>query len=58
MTVTIIPARVTRWLSLVVACLVLASLAGQFSKYVLGHDRLLGLVPLFDLDREGNVPTW
>jgi hypothetical protein len=36
----------------------LASLAGQFSRHVLGHGRLLGFVPLFDLNGESNVPAW
>lgn len=58
MTLTITPARLTRWLSLAVGCLVLAGLAGQFSKRVLGHDQLLGFVRLFDLDGEGNIPAW
>ena len=30
----------------------------QFSKRVLDHDVLLGLVRLFDLDQEANVTTW
>jgi len=38
--------------------LVIASSAGQFSTYVLGHGYVFGLVNLFSLDREGNVPTW
>lgn len=58
MTLAIDPARVTRCLSIVVGLLVVASLGGQFSKRVLGHDRLLGLVSLFNLDYEGNIPSW
>ena len=41
-----------------VLCLTLAGLAGQFSKYFLGHARLGGFVYMFGLDEEGNVPTW
>lgn len=45
-------------LALASVLLVLASLAGQFSRFVLGHDYLKGFVPLFNLDREGNIPTF
>jgi len=58
MNLVIDPARVTRWLSVVVGLLVVASLGGQFSKRVLGHDQLLGLVAFVDLDQEANLPTW
>ena len=58
MTFTISPARVTRLLSVIVTGLVLASVAGQFANLVLGRDRLLGFVRLFDVDKEGNVPAW
>lgn len=58
MTIAISPTRLTRLLSAIVACLVLASVGGQVSKLVVGHDRLLGFVHLFDLDKEANVPTW
>jgi hypothetical protein len=56
--VVISPRRVARILAIVAVGLAIASLAGQFSKYVLGHDQLRGFVPMFDLDRENNVPTW
>lgn len=58
MTLTISPRRVYQLLTLVVVCLTLASLAGQFSKYFLGHDSLKGFVRLFYLDYENNIPTW
>ena len=38
--------------------LVLASIAGQLSKFLLGHDRVYGLVPLFYVDAEQNIPTF
>lgn len=47
-------ARVLGWITLV---LVLASLAGQLSRHFAGHDFVYGLVPLFDLDGERNIPT-
>mgnify|MGYP006290626983 CR=1 FL=1 len=43
---------------MLVAGLVVLSLAGQFSGHVLGHGRLLGFVHLFNLDAESNVPTY
>lgn len=42
----------------IAAFLTLASLTGQWARFVLGHDRVFGLVRLFDVGREGNVPTW
>jgi hypothetical protein len=38
--------------------LVLASTGGQLSRFLLGHGRLKGLVPLFYLGGERNVPTF
>ena len=38
--------------------LVLASMAGQLSKFVLGNDHLKGLVPLFYVNSEQNIPTY
>ena len=52
------PRRVTLTLVCVVLTIVCLSSLGQFSKHVLGHDRLKGLVPLFYLDLESSVPTW
>lgn len=58
MTLTISPWRVTAVLLASAVGLAVAGVAGQFSKYVLGYNRVFGLVRLFDLDAEGNVPTW
>jgi hypothetical protein len=38
--------------------LALASVAVQISAHLLGQGRLLGLVHVFDMTREGNMPTW
>jgi len=46
-----------RLLSGIVALLFLGHLAGLVSTHFLGHDHLLGMIPLFHLDREMNVPT-
>ena len=45
-------------LACAIALLLAASLLGQVSKYKLGHDHVLGLVWLFNVDGERNVPTW
>ncbi|MCW5978005.1 MAG: hypothetical protein KIT09_07995 [Bryobacteraceae bacterium] len=52
------PRRIVNWLFGLIVLLVAASLAGQVAKYYFGHDHLLGLVRLFHLDAEANVPTW
>lgn len=56
--ITIAPKRVAVLLACVVVSLLLASLAVNFSSYVLGYGRLLGLVKLFNVDAEANIPTW
>lgn len=56
--ILISPKELAKVLTLVVVFLTLASIAGQFFKYFLGHDHVLGLVPLFDLNQEQNIPTW
>jgi hypothetical protein len=52
------PIHVTRVLLGLMFLLVMASMAGAFMKYGFGHGQLFGLVPLFDLLGEANVPTW
>ena len=54
---TIDPRRVVKTLGTLVACLVLLDLAFLGCKYLLGHDHMLGLAPMFDVDTESNVPT-
>lgn len=53
-----LPRTVGRLLVLVIACLAVLGLAGQLSKYLLGHGRLFGFVRLFDLNGEANIPAW
>lgn len=48
---------ITRTLWAVAALLVLASIGGQLAKYWLGYDDPLGLVPLFYVAKEKNIPT-
>lgn len=52
------PRVVARLMAVVVMSIASLSLAGQFFKHALGHDYLLGFVPLFDLNGERNVPAW
>src|SRR5262245_16603678 len=51
-------ARVARAMLAIVAGLTLLSVAGQASKYLLGHDRVFGFVHEFNVSHEGNIPTW
>jgi hypothetical protein len=51
------PARFTRVLACVAVLLVLLGVGTQCMKYLLGRDQMLGLVDLFNLDRERNIPS-
>ena len=51
------PSAVARVLGAVAFLLVLASIGGQLAKYLLGHERGYGLIPLFYVDAEQNIPT-
>jgi hypothetical protein len=50
--------RVAGWLLAAVLVLSLSSAAGQLSKYVFGHGRLGGLVPLLYVGSVRSLPTW
>lgn len=52
------PERITRTLILITLILSAASLISQWVKYGLGYGRLLGLVPLFDVNSELNLPAF
>lgn len=56
--ISISSSTITRILGLAAFLLVLANMAGQFSTFVIGHDYVKGLVPLFDLNTERNIPTY
>jgi hypothetical protein len=49
---------VVQALAVTAALLLLLSLAGQATKYQTGHDTVYGLVQLFNVDDEKNVPTF
>lgn len=55
--ITISPAVVFKSLVLVIAFLLLMHAFVQVAEFVFGRDHLMGLTPLFDLDREYNVPA-
>lgn len=54
---TVRPGSVARVLVGVAALLVGLSLAGQLFRYATGHDRVFGLLRIFNLDLESNVPA-
>jgi hypothetical protein len=51
------PKKVTRFFGGIVLLLLLAHLAAQFSIYVLGYDNIFGLIPMFSLNAEENIPA-
>ena len=56
--ITIIGSKAIRLLAVIAAVLILASVASQVFKVLTGRDHVYGLVPLFNLNEEGNVPTF
>ena len=56
--ITLNPFVITRTLGALAFLIVLFSIAGQFSKHILGHDVLKGFVSLFYVDHEQNIPTF
>ncbi len=41
----------------IIIFLIIGHLIGQYSKFILHHEFLFGLVSMFDLNNEGNLPT-
>lgn len=56
--ITINAVNVIRILVGIAVFLVLASTAGQLARFLGGHDSLHGLVRMFFLDQENNIPTF
>lgn len=56
--VSVKPGAIARILGAIAFTLVIFSIGVQFSKFVLGHGGLKGLVPLLYLDGERNIPTY
>jgi len=52
------PSSIARVLGIVAFLLVLASLAGTLINYLGGHNYVYGLIPLFNIDNEQNIPTF
>ena len=52
------PSAIVRILGAVAFLTIFASIGGQLSKFLLGHSYVKGLVPLFNLNRERNIPTF
>ena len=52
------PRSVARFLSAMIVCLLCAHATGLVMRLGFGHDSVYGLVPLFDVNVEGNIPTF
>jgi hypothetical protein len=55
--VTVLPGRTARVLGGMALALVVIDIATQCAKYLLGYDHMRGMVGLFDVDDERNIPT-
>jgi len=49
--------KITTFLITIAGALLIAHLAGQIEKYVFDHPSIYGLVPIFNLNNESNIPT-
>jgi len=58
LTIHISPKRLVLWLASIAAIMTSASIVGQVSTFFWGDGHLHGFVPIFNLDREMNIPTW
>jgi hypothetical protein len=58
MEITLKPKLTAIILSIIVLLLTLAHIAGQFSTYYLGYDNIFGLIPMFNLNSEQNIPAF
>lgn len=56
--ITLYPLDITRTLAVTALVLVLAHITGQVTKYVWEHDTAYGLIRLFDVDNENNIPSY
>ncbi len=56
--ITLNPLSIVRVLGIVAVLLVLASIAVSLIHYLTGYPSFYGLIPLFNVDAEGNVPTF
>jgi hypothetical protein len=58
MDIVLRPSRITAVLATAVAVLFLLHGLALFSIFFLGYDYVLGLIPLFHVNYESNLPTW
>lgn len=58
MEISITPKGIRKFLIVVIIMLVAAHLLGLCLTFFFNHNYVFGLVPLFDLDEEQNIPTW
>jgi len=58
MTIDIKPRSAAVFLGVIIVFLALAHLLTVVSTYYWGHNYVLGLVPLFNMDEEQNLPTY
>ena len=58
MEITLKPKKTTGILSIIVFLLTFAHIAGQFSTYYLGYDNIFGIIPMFNLNSEENIPAF
>jgi hypothetical protein len=52
------PSLIARILGITAFLLVLASIAGSLINYLAGYNYVYGLIPLFNIDSEQNIPTF
>ncbi len=57
-TIAIAPKTIARMLLWVVGLIMLLSLLGQIANHIFGYGRLMGYVPLTDVNGEANIPAW
>lgn len=57
MEITFSPRKIARFFLIIVLILVIGHTVGMFFRWVLGHGSVHGLVRLFDLNAERNLPT-
>lgn len=58
MQITIRPKRLAAILALIILGLAIADIGVKYAWFGLGHNYMMGLVPMFHVDYEANVPTW
>ncbi|MBD2578421.1 hypothetical protein [Oscillatoria sp. FACHB-1406] len=52
------PSSIAKILAIIASSIILASIVGQLITYSSGHGSLYGLIPLFNVDLEKNIPTF